>query len=207
MDVLTAIVVSCISFGRNTIGLIVRPYETYRRIVDRGRIGELGVIFLFLVLYFSVASVVKVSAFRPFLLTRQFVILGVGAGLGFVIMIGAIWIAGLMLKGKGRLARLALGWGYTLLPTLAWFFITSLLYVLVPPPRTTSAMGILFSVLFIVFSVTLLWWKIMLSYLTIRFVFRFDVIRIIAVFAIVSPVIVAHSILMYYYGVFKVPFL
>jgi len=207
MDVLTAVAMHSISFGRTAIGLVIRPYETYRRIVDRGRVGELYALAGLLVAYFVLASVVKVATFRSFLLTRQFVVLSLAALVGYGVSVGTLWLAGIVVKAKVRFATLAVAWGYTLLPTVAWFFATSLLYVILPPPRTTSIMGILFSALFLVFSVTLLWWKVMLSYLTIRFTLKLDLPRIAAVCAIVLPVVGVYSALMYSWGIFKVPFL
>ena len=207
MDVLTALVVSGVAFGRTAIGLTVRPYETYRRIASHSRFGELLFIGIILVAYFALASIVKVATFRPFLLTQQFLILSVAALSSYIVAVGALWLAGRLVKAKFQLPTLAVAWGYTLLPTISWFLITSLLYVILPPPRTTSIMGISFSVLFLVFSATLLWWKIMLSYLTIRFVFKLDVSHIVAVCVVVIPIVAAYSALMYYLGIFKVPFL
>ncbi len=207
MDALTAFIISGVAFGRTAIGLVLRPYETYRRIIDRGRTGELTVIAALLCLYFALASVVKVATFRPFLLTRQFVILCLAAAVGWGVVVITIWSAGWIFKAKVRLETIAIAWGYTLLPTVAWFFVTSLLYVILPPPRTTSAIGVTFSVFFLVFSVTLLWWKAMLSYLTIRFALKLNLPRIVAVYVVIVPVLAAYSVLMYRWGIFKVPFL
>ncbi len=207
MDALATVAMGAVTLGRTTIGLIVRPYETYRRIVDHGRASELTAIAILLSLYFALASVVKIATFRPFIFTRQFVILFLAAVGSYGVTVGAFWLAGLILKAKIRLTALLVAWGYTFLPTVMWFFITSLLYVILPPPRTTSLMGLAFSGLFLVFSVTLLWWKVMLSYLAIRFALRLDVPRIIFACAIVFPIVAGYSALMYYWGIFKVPFL
>lgn len=207
MDVLTAFIVSSVGFGRTTIGLILRPYETYRKIANYSRWGELLIISALVGVYFALASVVKVAAFRPFLLTRQFFILWLAAMGSYAVIVLALWFASAMLKVRIEMRALMISWGYTLLPTIVWFLVTSILYVILPPPRTTSFLGISFSVLFIVFSVTLLWWKIMLSYLTVRFVLKVDLQRSIAACAIVLPVAAAYSVLMYYWGIFKVPFI
>jgi hypothetical protein len=207
MDALTGFIVDGVSWGRTVVGLMLRPYETYRRITDRGRIGELGYIALISALYFMLASMVKVAAFRPFLLSRQFMLLAFGAASCYVVAFGALAVAGRIIHTKVKLSTLALAWGYTLLPTVMWFFMTSLLYVILPPPRTTSTMGIMFSVLFLICSATLLWWKIMLAYLTIRFTMKVDFSRILIISAVVIPVIAVYSILMYRWGIFKVPFL
>ena len=65
MDLLSELIVSAVAFGRTAMGIITRPYETYRRIVTHGKPGELVFIAALLGIYFALASVVKV--FRPFL--------------------------------------------------------------------------------------------------------------------------------------------
>lgn len=201
------LLIAGVSFGRNLVGLVVKPYETYRRIVDQGSVWELSYISLLALGYFSLASLVKVAHFRPFLLTKQFVVLGVAALTTYALMIIAMWLVGQRAGGRGSLVKVAIAWGYTLLPTIAWFLTTSLLYVLLPPPRTASIAGITFSVLFLVFSATLFFWKLTLGYLTLRFGLKLDLVRIMVVVAIIGPIIGIWSWGMYRLGIFKVPFL
>lgn len=198
---------SGIAFLRNTLGIVLKPYETYRRIVDRGMYGELFYIGLLASLYFSLASLVKASAFRPFLLTKQFVLLATGAGVSFFVIVATLWLVGTLLGGKGSPKGLMVGWAYTLVPTTLWFFATSLLYVLLPPPRTNSATGVAFSMLFLVFSVTLFLWKLTLAYLTLRFSLHMDLAKITGTAAIVIPFLVVYSYIMHRMGIFRVPFL
>lgn len=201
------LLISAISFGRNAIGLVLRPYETMRRIVDRGSLYELPFIALLLAVYFALASLVKTAAFRPYLLTRQFVHLGGATAITFMLVITLLWVVGRLVGGRGSKRGVVLAWAYTLLPTTAWFFITSLLYVIIPPPRTTSPQGVAFSLLYLVFSATLLYWKLSLGYLTLRFGLKLDLPRIVVVLAIVVPLMGLYSIGMYMLGIFKVPFL
>lgn len=201
------LLVAGVSFGRNTIGLVVRPYETYRRIVDRGSLWELVYIAVLAILYFGLASMVKVAAFRPFLLTKQFVLLGAAAMTTYVFVVVAVWVVGQRIGGKGTFGGVVLGWAYTMLPTTLWFLATSILYVVLPPPRTTSIAGVTFSIVFLVFSATLFFWKLTLGYLTLRFGLKLDLARILLVVAVVSPVMGAWSHGMYRLGIFKVPFL
>lgn len=200
------LLLAAVVFGRTMIGLVVRPYETYRRIVDRGKLGELVYIALLVAAYFLLASLVKVAAFRPFLLTRQFLVLGSAAILTYAIVVLMVWVVGRRVGGCGTLRSLSLAWGYTLLPTVAWFLATSILSLVLPPPRTESVAGIAFSIVFLVFSITLFFWKLTLGYLTLRFGLRLDLARILAVSAVVSPAIAVWSFGMYRLGIFKVPF-
>lgn len=207
MEWTSTLVISGIAFFRSTAGLMVRPYETYRRITRDANTLELVFIGILLAVYFSIASLLKVAAFRPFLLTEQFVTLYGGAVSGILVSVGMLRFAGWLLGSTTPTRTLLVGWSYTLLPTMLWFMVTSVLSVILPPPRTASVPGMLFSLLFIVFSATLLWWKITLAYLVLRFGLKFDLKRNIIVAFLSAPVLAAWSTLMYKWGIFKVPFL
>lgn len=207
MDRTHALLGSGIAFGRNIIGITTRPYETYRRIVDHGSLWELVYIGLVLAVYFALASLVKTAAFRPFLLTQQFVLLYSAALLGFLVTVLALWLIGTIVGGVGKSTSLALGWAYTLIPTVTWFLATSLLYVVLPPPRTTSVLGISFSIVFLLFSAMLFWWKLTLAYLTLRFGMRLDLGKIIIVAALSLIIVGLYSRFMYTLGIFTVPFI
>lgn len=194
------------SFTRNIIGLVTRPYETYRKIINHGSRWELVPLAIFIGSYLGIASLVKIAAFRPYILTKQFVVLGLAVIMTYGLVVGLLWIFGKVVGGKGEIKSLALGWAYTLIPTTVWFLTTSLLFVLIPPPRTGKPLGILFSVLFLLFSSVLFFWKIILSYLTMRFSMKLDLLRIAVVFTIVIPIVVLYSIGMYRLGIFKIPF-
>lgn len=194
-------------FLRSFIGLITRPYETCRTIVERAGVSELVYIAFLLALYFATSSIVKVAAFRPFLLTRQFIVLAAATALTYILAVSLFWTAGKLVGAEGKLKGLAVSWGYSLIPTLVWFFATSLLYVILPPPRTTSFAGMLFSILFLIFSATLFFWKATLAYLTLRFGLRLDLGKILIVFAITIPILGLYSVGMYRLGIFRIPFL
>jgi hypothetical protein len=196
-----------ISFGQHMVGIILRPYETYRRIVREGTVWELAYIAVLLGLYFATATLIKNPSFRPFLLTRQFVVLASATGCAYCTVVGLMAAIGRLLKSQGKLRGLALGWAYSLVPTLVWFWVTSFLYVLIPPPRTTSFLGIAFSVVYLLFSATVLFWKIILSYLTVRFALRFDFKKIALTGAIILPIMVIYSVGMYRLGIFRIPFI
>lgn len=207
MDVMSALIVDGVTFGRTLVGLISRPYETYRRIVTHGRSGEFVYIGLLLSLYFALASIVKIASFRPFLLTQQFIALAMGAVSGVFCAALSIAAVGRLFGKRAELWPILLAWAYTLVPTVTWFLATSVLYVLLPPPRTTSVPGVLFSLLFLVFSVTLLWWKVTLSYLTLRFGLKVTLLQAVVVGVCSAPGMTAWAYAMYRLGIFKVPFL
>lgn len=196
-----------IHFVRHTVGIIFHPYETYREIADRGQVGEIFYLSMLLGLYFALASLVKTAVFAPYLLTRQFFALASAVAVGYSITVSILWFAGRLFEGRGTLPRFALLWGYTMVPTVVWFLVTSLLYIVLPPPRTARFSGVTFSVLYLIFSATLFWWKITLGYLTLRFGLKLTLPKILAVVAISLPVVAGWSYLMYVWGIFKVPFL
>lgn len=207
MDVMSGLIIDGVMFTRALIGLVTRPYETYRRIAMHGRPGELVYLGLLLSFYFALASLVRVASFRPFLLTQQFAVLALGAASGVALAALSIVGIGRLLGKRGSGMSVILSWSYTLVPTVVWFFATSVLYVVLPPPRTTSLPGILFSLLFLVFSASLLWWKITLSYLALRFSLRLTLYQAVIVAVCSAPGMAVWAYAMYTFGVFRVPFL
>ena len=203
----TLFIVALVAFGRNVIGLVTRPYETCRRIVDRGGFAELSYVAILLAIYFAFASLVKVSAFRPFLLTRQFIVLAAATGTTYILAVALFWTAGKLVGAEGKFKGLAVSWGYSLLATLTWFLATSFLYVILPPPRTTSTAGVLFSILFLIFSATLFFWKATIAYLTLRFGLRLNLGKILIVLTLTLPILGLYSVGMYRLGIFRIPFI
>jgi len=203
----TWLIGALVDFGRNVVGLVTRPYETCRKIADHGGFGGLLFVAVLLGVYFAFASFVKVAAFRPFLLSRQFIVLSCATGATYLFAVALFWMAGKLVGAQGKLRGLAVCWGYSLLATLTWFVATSILYVILPPPRTTSAAGVAFSILFLIFSVTLFFWKATIAYLTLRFGLRLNLGKILIVLVITLPVLVMYSIGMYRLGIFKIPFI
>lgn len=207
MDVLSHVARAGVAFSQNIIGIVTRPYETYRRIVDRGTSWEMVYVGILLAFYFALASLVKTAAFRPFLLTRQFILLVSAAGVSFLVTVGVLWLAGRLVGGEGKFSVLVRAWAYTLVPTVLWFLFTSVLYVVLPPPRTTSVLGVAFSIVFLLCSAMLFWWKLQLGYLTLRFGMRLDLLKIMIVAAVSAVVLGFYSSGMYKLGIFKVPFI
>ncbi len=201
------LLVGALGFARNSLGVALRPYETYRRMTAKASLVELLFLALTVALYFAAAALVKTASFRPFLLTREFLALSFGAGTGFVLTLAVFFFVGRLLGGVGRFATLAVLWGYTLLPTVFWFLATSVLYLILPPPRTQSMAGIAFSVVYLVFSSMLLAWKVTLGYLTLRFGMKLDLVRIGGVVIAAAASWGLYSVLMYRLGIFRIPFL
>jgi hypothetical protein len=206
MGALDAILFSFVTFLKSLWGIIVTPYQSMRHLIERNNLTELLYVALMLIGYFALASVVKVAEFRPFLLTRQFALLTAATAANYLFLTGSVYSIARVFGGRGTYRQFAIGWAYSLVPTVCWFLATSILYVLLPPPRTTSLAGTAFSLLFLTFSTTLLFWKIILVYLTVRFSMRLDLLRITATIFASAPLLTIYAVLMYRWGVFRVPF-
>ena len=187
--------ISFILFLRRFIGLIFTPYATMRKISLESTWGETACIGILVVLYFLITNTVR------------FWINGLMGAVGLFIF-SVAFLAYLPAGGtfRERLGRLVSTWSYTMLPTLLWFYATLLFYFLVPPPRTTSVLGKSFSIFYIALSVSLLLWKVILVYLSIRFSLRVHLYRVIYYMLIYLSVSIPLWIFLYNSGISRIPF-
>src|SRR3989344_7448705 len=118
MTPLDILLLGIVNFGRNTIGIVRKPYETYRHIAERSAIAELAPLALLICIYLACASLVKAPLFRPYFLTREFVLLGSSVGLTFLVMVGLIFLVGQWVGSRGNLRGIMMTCAYTLVPTL-----------------------------------------------------------------------------------------
>jgi len=196
-----------IVFSKSVWGIMSKPYITCRDIARRSDVLEMVPIALLSFGYFALASVVRVKHFRPFILTSHFLKLTSWAIVTFFVSIFFLWAAARIVGGSGKIKTLAVGWSYTLVPSVFWFLSTSILYLILPPPRTQAWQGILFSLVFLIFSSAILYWKIMLGYLTLRFSMHLDLLKIVFVATIFLPFFGIYSFFLYKIGVFRIPFI
>ncbi|MBI5614575.1 YIP1 family protein [Candidatus Gottesmanbacteria bacterium] len=197
----------CFLWASSVFGSIVHPYEAMRSVVKRSKLLELVPLFCLVLLYVALASIVKIQEFRPFFLTGQFLTLVFWIGVSYGLSVLLLWFVGKNLGGKGTVRSLLVSWGYTLVPTLVWFLVTSILYVVLPPPRTNGVLGIGFSFVYLCFSAAVFLWKGTLVYLSLRFGMRLTLPKILLVLAVFLPLALVYSVFMYRFGIFRVPFL
>lgn len=207
MNLVSSLIVNAITCGKHLVGIVNKPYETYRIIATTPRMVELLYVGSICFGYFSFVSLIRVPAFHFYVLTKEIMVLSIGALSGYIAMVVSMWFIGLFVGGKGTISKIAIGWGYTLIPTVLWFLLTSFLYVLFPPPRTESIKGVSFSLLYLIISSVLLFWKIELYYLTLRFGMRLSMKGILVTTCIMIPIISIYTISMYWLGIFRVPFI
>lgn len=195
-------------FSRNAFGSLNNPYTTYRKLAHDGIDARQTVfIILLTILYFVFTALVRTGIRNPYVLTFKFNILVLTATVGFLGMLILLYYLGKIAGGTVSFKTLYILWSFTLLPTIVWFFTTSILFILIPPPRTLSMLGKAYSIFFISFSGAVLIWKLILYYLTLRFGFRFTLAKISLVSSVIAPAVVAYSLITYSLGIFRIPFL
>jgi hypothetical protein len=197
-----------ILFLRNVLGCINKPYITYRKLADNSADVKQVVFIVLLVLgYFSLASLIKTGIRNPFLLTAKFNSLLITFIIGFILSLSVFYIMGKINNKSVILKSIIILWAYSLLPTIIWFFITSVFYIILPPPRNLTVLGKIYSIVYISFSIGILYWKVILYYLTLRFGLRFDFKKIMITTSVYLPVMSIFSIEAYRLGVFRIPFI
>lgn len=202
------IIASFFSFARTCVGILNSPYVTVRSLsVKQVEFTHTLFVIGLTVFYFTFASLIRTGLRNPFLLTMRFNSLMTGALIGYLGMVFLLAIGAKVMKGQAKVSTLVVLWSYTLLPTFIWFFTTSLLYILIPPPRTLSLAGKVYSSVYVVFSMTVLFWKMVLYYFTLRFGLRLDLLRIAVFTLIAAPFVAIYSIAMYRWGIFRIPYL
>lgn len=186
---------SFVLFVRTVIGLIFTPYKTMRRISMADKLPELGWIFILTLVYFLITNTVR------------FWLGGLMGACGlYIISILLLSIFPAIGTYKERLKKLVYTWTYTLIPTLIWFYSTLLFYFIVPPPRTTSFLGKSFSIFYIAFSGSLLVWKLILVYLSVRFSLRVHLYRVIYYLLLYFALSIPLWIFLYENGISRIPF-
>lgn len=192
---------------KDTWGVFNTPYKTYRKLALKEELARTFLIFFASVAYFAWASMIRAQTLNPLFLSFNFTKLSLGAFFTFLVIVLSIFFLGKLVGGKGSLKSVFVTWAFSLVPTLLWFFLTSLFYIILPPPRTTSFLGVLFSLFYITFSASLFFWKGLLYFLTLRFSLKLDLLRIILISAFLFPLGVLYSVLMYRLGIFRAPFI
>ena len=185
---------------RNFIFLILAPYKTMRTISQEKDTAQLVMIFLLVLWYFLLGYRSKPLNYPAI----------VSYGLFVCNFIGTVWffyILTRLLFKAGNWRSLVFTLSYTLLPTLIWFGTNSVLYILLPPPRTLSFLGRAFSIFFVSFSLSLLVWKTILVYLALRFSTGQSFVKIMYLLSLYVCIFLPYTILLYYLKLFRVPFI
>lgn len=184
---------------KNFFLLIFFPYKTMRKIEREKDYYQLGIIFLLVFIYFKFIYYLRSD---PHPATFVFIIFLIN----FLLMTGFFYLVSKS-SGKVNFRSFVFTFSYSLFPTLIWFITDSILYVLFPPPRFLSLLGKGFSIFFVTFSISLLVWKLILFYLALRFSTKLNFFRIVYLMVLYLIWFIPYSIFLYYFKLFRVPFI
>lgn len=197
-----------VEFGKNIIGIIQKPYQTFRSISLRKPFIQLYFIAMLIFIYLSLSTLAKESLkANPLFLSKSLVEIGLVICLSYFLVSQLLYRIGKIIGGVGLLSNFMLLWAFSLLPTLSWFLLTTIFYVLIPPPRTSSIGGMSFSFLFMVFSAACFLWKGILYYLSLRIGLHLSAIKIGTLSVVVLPLLFLYSYLLFKLKIFGVPFI
>lgn len=198
-------------FLQNLWGAFEYPHAAYRRMEKTGKLPQIvQIILIWGLAFLTIAwtSAVKNGIFKnPYFFAVSLGKFSIYAGISYFVIIAVLWGTGKLTAGTGKLISIATLWAFSYIPTIIWFLLSSLLFLLFPPPRSHTYQGYLLSGFLIVLSIALLYWKILLYYLTLRIGFKMTLRQVLAASAVTLPIIAVYSYLLYIYGIFKVPFI
>ncbi len=200
-NVLPRILTAVIVVFRRYILLIVTPYKTMRRIaVSETDTLQLLVIAALAGVYFLFSYQVKEFPGTPLVSFGVFLV-------NISVTIAFLYGFSRAIEKTAGLRSYIFTVAYTMFPTLTWFFANSIFFVLLPPPRTLSIPGKVFSIFFIAFSLSLLAWKLILFYLAIRFSSGMRFTRILYIILLYLCLVIPYSILLYHLRISRIPFI
>ncbi len=193
-------IASTIIVLRRVLSLVYDPYRTMRKIAAEEDDLQIAVIFLIIFFYYLLVPSLKPEISEPVI---QFSIVL----FNYIFTVVFIYFFGRILSRQVNVRGLLYLASYALIPTIVWFYLTSGLFFLLPPPRTLSVAGQTFSVVYITISISLLAWKVLLWYLMIRFSTKLQFYEIVFITILYLAVVVPYSFYMYQFGLFRIPFL
>lgn len=161
---------------------------------------QIGILFFFILLYFLTANSFRTFDYSPLFL---FFVTCVHFLMSIIFFYGMTKFFHKEVTFKPFIFTFA----YTFIPTLCWFWTNSLLYEIIPPPRTLSLMGKSFSIVYITFSISMFIWKMILWYLAVRFSTRLAFYRIMYLMILFASIVAPYSIFLYGIKMFRIPFI
>jgi len=208
MNLISRFSSSIIIFIHHINGLIFRPYKAIRKISQEDDKLQLLIIFGFIYLYFIYGNIIRNKTIHPFIISTKTSINVFFFTLTFLLVTSYFYtFAKLITDQQQRYRSYLFTFTYSMLPTYIWFIITSTLYLLIPPPRTASFPGLVLSGLFLVFSLTMFFWRINLLYLSIRFSSKMSFYQIVFSQVIFSLWFIPYCYFLYQMRVFRIPFI
>jgi len=196
-----------IDFAKNLWGIFNTPYKTCRKIISQKKIAQALIILSVIPIYTAFSTPIRYGL-KPGPIYLLFIFLRstLWTLTTYFLTCAVLYLVSIKIGGKKNFLGIFSLWAFSLIPTYLWFFTTSFLYLILPPPRTTSLEGIIFTLLFLSFSLSLLFWKSILYYLTLRFTSNLSLTQIITASIVLWPLAALYSLITYKLGIFKIPF-
>ncbi len=196
-----------LDFANDVWGMLNHPYITTRSVAIKKPLLPILIIGSLVWVYLTFAVVVKFGLHTgPIFLTSNIGRLFYSIITTFLLVSISMYIVSRFFGGKGQLQAVFSVWSFSYLPTLLWFFITTIFYVILPPPRTQSILGQLFSVFYLCLSFGLLFWKVLLYFLTLRHAMRLTLWQTIRTTLVLWPLFIAYFLFLNRIEIFKIPF-
>lgn len=168
---------------------------------------QLFIINILIYGYFYLANILRQKTANPIILSSYTLITFIVFFIYFIMTLLFFYYLAQFFKIQRRFSSLLFTFSYGLLPTLIWFLVTSLSYFFLPPPRTHSFFGLSFSYFFIVFSLIILSWKIILFYLSLRFSLKLSFYKVLYFMILYLSWFLPLSFSLYYLKIFRIPFI
>lgn len=198
MRVLLEFLTSFVFVWRYFFLLIFYPHRAMRKIGKERDLNQVFIIFLTVFVYLKFAYFLKS---QPYPATFLFLIFL----LTFFLTVFFFYFISKFFSSNIKLSPFIFTFSYAIFPSLLWYATNSLLYLILPPPRTTSVLGVSFSIFYLSYSVSLFIWKIMLVYLALRFSTAFSFWRIIYFLLLYLLVFFPYFFLLSAFGIFYIP--
>ncbi|MCA9371588.1 hypothetical protein KC726_01695 [Candidatus Woesebacteria bacterium] len=181
------------------VRLIIAPYKTARTIVQERDITQSIIILALVLVYIIWAHHIRPYATSPYIIFLLTVFqLGVKSSYFYVFFRFAS-------QEKVSYKAFFVGYTYTLLPTLMWFMLNSLLFVLIPPPRRFSLPGTWFSIVYIAIGTALFFWKVIMEYLITRFSSKARLSRVVYSWILFVMLFLPYMYVLYQLKIIRLP--
>lgn len=199
-ELLLSLTAAALIVVRRSVYLILYPYRTMRTISIKSNKQQVWIIFFIAFCYFAASHRIRNSPLQGLLA------FGVFLGL-FYVTVTFFYLLSVRSRPQISFSSFVYTFSYTLVPTLFWFWTTTLLFIILPPPRMYTPLGTGFSIFFVAYSLSLLAWKLILVYLAVRFSSRQGIYRIVYMMILYLIIFLPVSVFFYYQRLFRIPFI
>src|SRR3989338_2593491 len=207
-NIMTSSIASLVLITNYISRLILAPYATMRKIAREKDYMQILILFVFIYAYFVYANVIRAQTLHPFIISKSSLASFIMFIITFILSTSFFYVLGKTLSIKTvEFKKLMFLFAYSMIPTLLWFIATSTLFLILPPPSTISFLGQLFSFVFTAYSITLLLWRFILLYLSIRFTFKTQFFATMGLIALYFVWFIPYSYMMYQLKIFRIPFI